>query len=157
MITPIVGMMAVATAITLSIPAAQSSPLVDALRVQTIGLHTQSWHDQERPDDLVYQRATPGLYVVTAGGLTVGHYRNSLGDPSTYIGETLTARPLPGVQVGLTLGVITGYDVISPLLPMAIPSVAISAGHAAARFIVMPKISDSQASTAVNLALEWRL
>ncbi len=133
----------------------------------TLGLHTATWHSANRSDiDQPYESRTPGVYMRTPGGLTVGHLSNSLGNRSTYVAWTL---PLASSQthhrtgritsaqasIDLTAGVITGYPT-APVMPLLTPSLSLRIGSIAMRLIALPK-GHPKGAAAVNLAFEINL
>lgn len=123
-----------------------------ASNAQTIGMHTLSWHDQPG-----YHSSTPGLYVRTNTGLTVGAMQNSEGHAGAYAGYTASTDEQRRLSAAITVGLITGYT-LAPVLPMAVPSIALKlSDQAAVRVLVLPRFHPKQGANALSLTLEWRL
>lgn len=127
----------------------------------TVGLHWLSGHTRGG-----YEAVTPGLYLRTGQGATVGAYRNSYHHLAAYVGVTQDLRVSPSVTVSLTLGVIAGYreGQVTPgprgdltLAPLVAPSILIhDSDGTGARFTFLPPTSPKGAGV-VHLSLEWRL
>lgn len=125
-------------------------------RADTLGVHTVSWHDRSG-----YNNTNPGLvYRHGATGLTVGAYCNSESRSarfreaprcrlSTYAGMHWDWTMRPGLTVGATAGVLTGYS-RAGAVPFVIPSVRIG-DHV--RVIYAP-VADPKGATVVSLLLE---
>lgn len=146
-----------------------------------IGLHAYTHHANKAMDD-----NTPGIYAVApgvgvlGGSLTAGAYRNSIGRPSVYVGQTWEYG-----RYGLTVAAVTGYtiktrygqDVCRPgyisvpenpcrldsaghtrhlLAPLVAPS--ISFPEAVPYIGVAPRLSlvGLKGGAAVHLSLEWQ-
>ena len=121
-------------------------------RAQTIGAHLGSWHSEPG-----YNTANPGLYLRTAGGWTLGGYRNSVRRDSTYAGWTGGVELATGLRAELTLGAITGYPAAA-VLPLAAPSLRICPGNAAGpalRLTLLPKVHPKQGAHVAHLSTEW--
>lgn len=127
-----------------------------AQAADTLGVHTVSWHDRDG-----YNNTNPGLmYRHGATGLTVGAYCNSESRSarfptaprcrlSTYAGMHWDWTLRPGLTVGATAGVLTGYSRASAI-PFVIPSVRIG-DHV--RVLYAPA-ADPKGATVVSLVLE---
>lgn len=92
-----------------------------------------------------------GLYLRTAAGDTVGFYRNSINRTSVYLGRTLSWPVVPGVEVSVTAGVITGYQ--TGTMPFAVPS--LRAGNV--RLIFAPNLHGKDGAAVVSFAYEHQL
>ena len=120
-----------------------------------IGLHLATAHFGA-PADAQLQSQTPGVYLRTAAGLTLGHYRNSHGLPSTYAGWTWSTAD---GRWAITAGAVTGYPRarVSPLL---VPSLRVPLQDQptgwAARIAYLPK-PHSQGASGIHLSLERAL
>jgi len=124
----------------------------NASHAATIGLHTVSWHDQPG-----YHSRTPGLYLRTASGITMGALQNSEGHASAYAGYTASTSEARPISAAITVGLIHGYE-LAPVLPMAVPSIALRlTPQAAVRLLVLPRFHPKQGATALSLTLEWIL
>ena len=125
-------------------------------QADTLGVHTVSWHDRGG-----YNNANHGLmYRHGATGLTAGTYCNSESRSdrfrdaprcrlSTYAGMHWDWTLRPGLAVGATAGVLTGYSRAS-VIPFAIPSVRIG-DHV--RVLYAPA-ADPKGAAVVSLVLE---
>ena len=91
------------------------SPLL--LGATTLGLHIGSKHDTQGFND-----TNPGVYLRLDNGSTLGTVRNSLNQQSFYAGMTWGRQVTENLEVGVTVGGITGYKL--PVTPMIIPSTA---------------------------------
>jgi hypothetical protein len=107
---------------------------------QTIGVNTVTAHATGG-----YRWYTPGAYVRTDDGITVGILRNSEGDISAHMSQSWSVQPL-GIPLDMTVGAITGYR-RAPVLPLVTASVLI--GHQ--RVIWIPGVRGG----AMHLAVEW--
>lgn len=125
-------------------------------QADTLGVHAVSWHDRDG-----YNNTNPGLmYRHGATGLTVGAYCNSESRSarfptaprcrlSTYAGMHWDWALRPGLTVGATAGVLTGYSRASAT-PFVIPSVRIG-DHV--RVLYAPAAGPNGA-TVVSLVIE---
>lgn len=124
----------------------------DLLTPALIGLHLATAHFGA-PADAHLQSQTPGIYLRTAAGLTLGHYRNSHGLPSTYAGWTWSTAD---GRWAITAGAVTGYPRarVSPLL---VPSARLPLGEGrrdwALRIAYLPK-PHSDGAQGLHLSLE---
>lgn len=80
----------------------------------TFGAHLATAHFGSVPHRKL-ESWTPGIYVRTDAGLTLGAYRNSHGDPSAYAAWTWQTD---NRRYALTAGGVTGYTgaAVTPLL-----------------------------------------
>ena len=129
-----------------------------AAHADTVGLHVASWHDRAG-----YNNVTPGLMYRSNSGLTVGAYCNSESRSarfqaaprcrvSGYAGQTWDWEITPGLTVGITAGVLTGYQ-RNPVLPFVVPSIRIGE-HL--RVLYAPA-RDPKPATAVSLVIEMEI
>lgn len=120
-------------AITVAVSAAMGA-CADARAETTIGVHAASWHSAPG-----YNNANPGLYVVH-NGWTMGTYYNSVKRQSYYAGYTYSHQLFhPSVQLGITVGGITGYRT-SPA-PLIAPSIRFALGNEfGARLFYLPRV-----------------
>ncbi len=93
-----------------------------------------------------YEVFTPGIYAKAPSGLTVGAYRSSYGDGSTYVGWTFETKDR---RFALLVGGVTGYSRAS-VLPLIVPSVKV--GNV--RLAFMPRFEKGGASVA-HVAVEF--
>lgn len=130
-----------------------------AWKPTVVGLHVVSYHfedGKQAADSLGWNNYNYGLYARWDNGVTAGFYKNSLFRWSVYAGYTLESAPfasLLGAKLGLTVGMVSGYDrvvdsahpgarleyrcesacvwtpVKSTILPMVVPSVALPIGE----------------------------
>lgn len=127
-------------------------------RAVELGLHLVSLHSQSRGmDGTEYRHVTPGLYLRTDDGITLGVASNSHGRGSVYAGLTWSSDAAAPVGAGLTLALVTGYDV-APVVPLVAPSLRVALGEQVAlRVIALPRWHPKQGASTVNFAIEWRL
>lgn len=127
----------------------------------TVGLHWLSGHSRGG-----FEAITPGLYLRTAEGATVGAYRNSYHRASYYVGVTQDLHVSPSVTASVTLGVICGYRegqlgggpsrTLVPH-PLVAPSILIhDEAGTGARFTFLPP-AHPKSSGVLHLGLEWKL
>lgn len=127
----------------------------DLLTPVVLGLHLATAHFGA-PANLDLQSATPGVYLRSAAGLTVGAYVNSYGRGSAYAGWTFSTAD---GRWSITAGAVTGYPraAVSPLL---VPSVRLPLGDWApswaARIAYLPK-PHSDGAQGIHLSLERSL
>jgi hypothetical protein len=116
----------------------------------TVGLHVATAHFGSRSGQ--FETATPGLYLRSASGLTLGAYRNSDGDPSAYVAWTWETESR---HFAVTSGAVVGYQSarIAPLL-VASARVPITQ-RTAMRLALLPKPKGGAAG--VHLAIEHDL
>ena len=115
----------------------------------TFGAHLHTAHLGAQAGQM--QDSTPGLYLRTDAGLTLGHYRNSHGRPSSYAAWTWQTADQ---RFALTAGVVTGYPArrYSPLL---VPSVRFALTDSlAARIAYIPKPPRYGSAAGVHFAIE---
>lgn len=119
-----------------------------------LGIHTVTWHDHATTSDgAPYHSVTPGLYVRTDAGLTLGVLSNSIGRISTYAGWTWHTDEQRPISAALTAGGITGYT-DRPVRPLLIPSLRTRlTDTTSVRVLLLPKGSPKSAA-AVSLAFE---
>lgn len=90
-----------------------------------LGVHLLTWHSAgcwEGPSGChSYNKATVGVYAREAGGLTVGAYRNSYGEPSAYAGWTWETRDR---RFSLLVAGVTGYR-RAPVTILVAPSLRV--------------------------------
>lgn len=110
-----------------------------------LGLHLISIHNVGG-----YETATPGVYLRLPSGVTLGHYRNSLGRPSTYAAYTAETADR---RWAITVGAVTGYPAM-PVAPMVVPSMRLSLGPADVRLAYIPKPPHYGGAHALHIALE---
>ncbi|MEY5099137.1 MAG: hypothetical protein RJA36_1856 [Pseudomonadota bacterium] len=91
--------------------------MADLLTPVVIGLHLATAHFNA-PADANLQAATPGIYMRSAAGLTLGAYRNSHARLSTYAAWTWTTQDQ---RWAITAGAVTGYPRAS-VYPLLVPS-----------------------------------
>ena len=119
-----------------------------------IGIHLATGHFGA-PANLDLQSVTPGVYLRSESGLTVGAFRNSVGRNSAYAAWTWSTRD----EVwSITVGGATGYPK-APVTPLIIPSVRVSLGVDsgwAARISYLPKPNKNGAH-GLHLSLERKL
>ena len=118
----------------------------------TFGAHLHTLHLGAQAHGL--QDSTPGLYLRTDAGLTLGHYRNSHGRPSSYAGWTWQAADQ---RFALTAGVVTGYPARRYAV-LLVPSVRVPlARHTALRIAYLPKPPKYGAAAGVHFSLETEI
>lgn len=104
-------------------------------RAGTVGAHLATHHFGMRPGDRL-ESVTPGVYLRTDAGLTLGLYRNSHALPSAYAAWTWQTS---SGRFALTAGAVTGYPA-APVMPLLVPSVRLPlAQRIAARIAFLPK------------------
>ena len=132
--------------------AATGTAAANELAPAAVGVHIASKHSsyaQQWNDD------NHGLYARWANGATVGAFRNSEHATSAYVGWSKDWPLVKRVDVGLLLGLVTGYQ-RADVLPLAVPSVRLAATKnlgIRASLIVNP---DKAGAHAVHLSAEWR-
>lgn len=101
----------------------------------TFGTHVATAHFGSVPHRKL-ESWTPGVYVRTNAGLTLGAYSNSHGRPSTYAAwtwETASRR------FAVTAGAVTGYPA-APVMPLLVGSARVPITHRASlRIALLPK------------------
>lgn len=126
----------------------------------TVGLHTLTWHDKDRPEGGRYEWVTPGAYLRLGdahGGPTVGVLRNSLARWGAYAGWTWSTDERAPLSAAFTAAGITGYP-MAPVVPLLAPSLRLRVGdRAALRLITIPQWHPKQGASVASLALEWEL
>lgn len=106
-----------------------------------IGLHIGTYHIDRNAG---FKEFNPGVYA-DCGGITAGHYLNSEGGKSDYLGVTTH------YGIDWTIGMITGYK--RGTMPMILPSVKVTKSL---RVIVLPPIPGAHVNTAgVHIAYEF--
>lgn len=75
-----------------------------------LGVQTVSWHDRNQPNGEPYRADTPGLYLRTDSGWTVGAYSNSIGRLSVHAGYAASLALTERISAGLYVGAVTGYQ-----------------------------------------------
>jgi hypothetical protein len=115
----------------------------------TVGLHLATAHFGG--DGTPLKSATPGAYLVTDLGLSVGTYRNSYGRSSTYAGWTLQTDDQ---RFAITVGAVTGYSA-ARVMPLLVPSarIPITSG-VSARLSFIPKPVKSGHAAGLHLSIE---
>lgn len=106
----------------------------------TVGIHAVSLHGSR-----AYETVTPGLYVRTDSGVTLGVLRNSHGRMGTYVAQTWERRGW-----ALTVGGITGYE-RAAVVPLVVPSYRFDSGL---RVAVLPNPWERRGS-AIHFSWEW--
>ena len=81
--------------------------MLDLLTPAVLGLHLLSQHAPEQP---WHNNENLGAYVRTEEGWTAGAYRNTLRRTTVYAGYTWLHALAPNADVGLTVGLGTGYQ-----------------------------------------------
>lgn len=128
--------------------------LIDVFTPMALGLHLATAHFGA-PAKLDLQSTTPGVYLRSEAGLTIGAFRNSVARNSAYAAWTWSTRD----EVwSITAGGVTGYPnkSISPLL---VPSVRLQFGEGfswATRVSYLPK-ADRHGAHGLHLSLERRM
>ena len=110
-----------------------------------VGLHLATWHSEPG-----FESVTPGWYLRTGSGWTAGAYRNSYGRASVYAGRTWQTAD---GRWALTAAGVTGYPQAAVRV-VAVPSVRLGNGAAAARLAYLPKPPGGHGTHTVHLALE---
>lgn len=101
----------------------------------TLGLHVATAHFGA-PKGQRLKSWTPGLYLRTDAGLTLGAYSNSNGDPSTYAAWTWQTADR---RFALTAGGVTGYPAAT-VMPLVVASARVPITlRAGLRLAVLPK------------------
>ncbi len=137
---------ATAAAALAALAALLAAPVAQAI---TIGAHLHTTH--LGPHGGALRDSTPGLYLRTDAGLTLGHYLNSYGRQSTYAGWTWQTADR---RFALTAGVVTGYSA-RRYAPLIVPSVRFEITDAvAARLAFIPKPPRYGTAAGVHLGLE---
>ena len=112
--------------------------MTDLLTPVIIGLHLATAH-VGAPAGTDLNSATPGVYLRTAAGLTLGAFRNSHERGSAYAAWTWTTAD---GRWSITAGGVTGYP-SAKLSPLLAPSLRIGLGalapNWAARITLLPK------------------
>jgi hypothetical protein len=121
-----------------------SNAMADAV----VGLHIGTKHFDTNQQ---WNDSNPGLYIKTEQGYTFGAYRNSEWNNSVYAGKTFTYKLSSSIEVGSTVGVLTGYKVGT--MPFVLPSAAIKYDDYAVRIGYVPKIN-KQGAQGFHLMLE---
>lgn len=125
-------------------------------KAATVGVHVGSWHSNPG-----YNNVNPGVMARADSGLTAGAYCNSESRSerfptaprcqlAAYAGYHRDWDLAPGLKVGLTGGVLTGYS-RAQVLPFVVPSLLIG-DHV--RLIYAPKVEPKGVQT-VSLVLEF--
>jgi hypothetical protein len=110
------------------------------------GVHLVSIHERAG-----FETFTPGLYLRSVSGLTVGLLSNSYGLPSAYAAQTWETADQ---RFALSLGVITGYP-SAPVSPLLVPSWRVGAWQGLAlRVSYIPKPPRDGASSALHISIE---
>lgn len=131
----------------------------DLITPIVIGLHLATAHFGQ-PADLQLQAATPGIYLRSAAGLTVGAYHNSQGAASAYAGWTWSTAD---GRWSITAGAVTGYPrakvsaLLAPSVRLPLAGVLGDAATGwAARLAYLPK-PHSRGAHGLHLSLERAL
>lgn len=124
--------------------------LLSCLTPAILGLSLYTHHFNPSPE---ISNSTPGIYLRTGCGLTLGEYKNSFGGKSHLLGWTGEQGPW-----GLTLGAITGYA--QGTIPAVLPSVAFSPLPSSpslrirlTALLPAPKVNKHPG---IHLSTEWR-
>jgi hypothetical protein len=129
--------------------------MIDLLTPVVLGLHLATAHFGQ-PADEHLQGVTPGVYLRSAAGLTVGAYRNSYGSGSAYAGWTWSTAD---GRWSITAGAVTGYP-RATLSALLVPSVRLPLADLApgwaARIAYLPK-PHSDGAHGLHLSLERAL
>lgn len=126
----------------------------DLITPIVIGLHLATAHFGQ-PANTQLQSATPGVYLRSAAGLTVGAYRNSHDKGSVYAAWTLSTDD---GRWSITAGAVTGYP-RARVAPLVVPSLRLPLGDNsgwAIRFAYLPK-PHSDGAHGLHLSLERAL
>lgn len=127
----------------------------DLLTPMVLGLHLATAHFGA-PSNSDLQSATPGVYLRTEAGLTLGAYANSHGRRSAYAAWTFSTTD---GRWSITAGAVTGYPRarVSPLLvpSVRLPLADLAPGWAA-RIAYLPK-PHSDGAHGLHISLERRL
>ena len=129
--------------------------MIDLITPVVLGLHLATAHFGA-PAGSDLQSTTPGVYLRSAAGLTVGAYVNSHGKGSAYAAWTWSTAD---GRWSITAGGVTGYPRarVSPLLA---PSLRLPLGDAApgwaARIAYLPK-PHSDGAQGLHFSLERAL
>lgn len=129
--------------------------MTDLLTPAIIGLHLATAHFGA-PAGANLNSATPGVYLRTTAGLTLGAYRNSHDRGSSYAGWTWSTTD---GRWSITAGAVTGYPraKVSPLLaPSGRFPLGAVAPDWAARLAYLPK-PHSDGAHALHLSVERAL
>lgn len=134
-----------------ALAAALAAPCASA-HAATFGAHLHTLHLGAQAAGL--QDSTPGLYMRTDAGLTLGHYRNSHGRPSSYAGWTWQTADQ---RFALTAGVVTGYAA-RRYAPLLVPSLRLPLTHSTAlRIAYLPKPPKYGSAAGVHFSVETEL
>jgi hypothetical protein len=117
-----------------------------------LGLHLLSTHLGDLDPGAHPRHVTPGLYMVTPDGLTVGAYRNSVNRDTVYGGWTWRTGQSLGVltDITLTAAAATGYPE-AKVVPLLAAAATIGSGDYAPRILWVPHRTQP-----VSLAIERR-
>lgn len=116
----------------------------------TFGLHLATAHFGNAGGATLHS-ATPGIYLRTDAGLTLGAFRNSYARPSAYAAWTWETDDH---RFALTAGAITGYQA-ARVMPLVAPSARIALGQGfAARVVFFPKPIKHGHAAGLHLAIE---
>lgn len=119
-----------------------------------LGLHLATAHFGA-PPNLELQSITPGVYLRSAAGLTIGAYSNSEGRRSAYAAWTFSTSD----EVwSITTGAVTGYE-RAKLLPLVVPSFKTAVPtipNWAMRIAYLPK-GRKDSAQGIHFGLERRL
>jgi hypothetical protein len=129
--------------------------MIDVLTPVIIGLHLATAHFGA-PASAELNSVTPGVYMRTADGLTLGAFRNSHGAGSAYVAWTWSTAD---GRWSITAGGVTGYPRAS-VSPLLAPSVRLPLGDIApgwvARLAYLPK-PHSDGAHGLHLSIERNL
>lgn len=123
----------------------------NSITSSTLGAHVASWHSSPGLNNV-----NPGLYVRLPVGFTAGVVRNSYDRNSTYVAWTVDkswslGRQWPlAIGVGLTTGIISGYEKGPPLRPLVAPSFVVNMGKGGIRLAALK----GEDATAVHCMFE---
>ena len=113
----------------------------------TLGLHLATAHFGGEG----LHSSTPGVYLTTNSGLTLGAYSNSYGATSTYAAWTWQTADK---RFALTAGGVTGYPA-ARVMPLLVPSVRIPiVGGASARLSFLAKPPKKGSAGGLHLSVE---
>ena len=102
-----------------------------------------------------YSQINPGIGLEKAYSerwvLGAGYYRNSNRRDSFYVGANYSRWRIGDVRLGTSLGLVSGYGGV---MPMIAPTATYDAGRAGVSLIVAPPIKGTMM---VGVMLRWRL
>ena len=120
-------------------------------KAQTLVVPVVSYHSPRNG----YSQINPGLGIERdyneRWALGAGYYRNSNRHDSFYVGANYTHVRLSGWRLGTSLGMVSGYGGVIPLVA---PTVTYDAGGAGISLVIAPPI---KGYVMVGVMLRWRL